>query len=285
MISKIVNRWPPYKHVFFDCDSTLTAVEGIDAMAEASGKSWRVGVLTDAAMSGDINLEEVYAKRLQTLKPTRGQVQAIRRVYKQNVVPDAIELLAALAYLGHEVYIISGGLAEPVHEFGRFLGVAADHIRAVGIDYDRLTGEWWYSQDGQPNVSERYMSYDEAPLTVSDGKAQIVSQLMTGKTGRSLLVGDGVSDLLAGPAVDLFVGFGGVADRSQVHEQAPLFISSPSLAPLLAIAAGPGLLHQIDNDKFRPLLKKVIDYVSSGAIEFNDEQLKERFYRAWRSPH
>ncbi len=129
------------------------------------------------------------------------------------------------------------------------------------------------------------MSYDEAPLTVSDGKAQIVSQLMTGKTGRSLLVGDGVSDLLAGPAVDLFVGFGGVADRSQVHEQAPLFISSPSLAPLLAIAAGPGLLHQIDNDKFRPLLKKVIDYVSSGAIEFNDEQLKERFYRAWRSPH
>ena len=22
-------RWPPYKHVFFDCDSTLTTVEGI----------------------------------------------------------------------------------------------------------------------------------------------------------------------------------------------------------------------------------------------------------------
>ena len=59
-------------------------------MAEASGKSWRVGVLTDAAMSGDINLEEIYAKRLRTLRPTRGQVQAIRRVYKQNVVPDAM---------------------------------------------------------------------------------------------------------------------------------------------------------------------------------------------------
>ena len=278
-------RWPPYKHVFFDCDSTLTAVEGIDAMAEASGKSWRVGVLTGAAMSGDINLEEIYAKRLRTVRPTRGQVQAIRRVYKQNVVPDAIELIATLTYLGHEVYIISGGLAEPVHEFGRFLGVPAEHIRAVGIEYDHLSGEWWYSQDELPNVSERYMSYNEAPLTVSDGKAQIVSQLLAGQTGRSLLIGDGVSDLLAGPAVDLFVGFGGVADRAQVHEQAPLFISSPSLAPLLAIATGPGLLQRIDNATFRPLLKKVIDYVTNGAIEFNDEQLKERFYRAWRSPY
>jgi phosphoserine phosphatase len=280
-----MKRWPPYKHVFFDCDSTLTTVEGIDAMAEASGKSWRVSVLTDAAMSGDIDLEEIYAKRLRTLKPTRGQVQAIRRVYKQNVVPDAIELISALTVLGHEVYIISGGLAEPVFEFGRFLGVAADHILAVGIEYNRLTGEWWYSQEEQPNISERYLSYDEAPLTVSDGKAQIVSQLLAGQTGRSLLIGDGVSDLLAAPAVDLFVGFGGVADRPQVHEQAPLFISSPSLAPLLAVAAGPGQLYQIDNAEFRPLLKKVIDYVSSGAIEFNDKQLRERFYQAWRSPH
>jgi phosphoserine phosphatase len=280
-----VNRWPPYKHVFFDCDSTLTAVEGIDAMAEASGKSWRVGVLTDAAMSGDINLEEIYAKRLRTLRPTRGQVQAIRNVYKQRVVPDARELIAVLTHLGHEIYIISGGLAEPVQEFGQFLGVPAEHIRAVGLEYDRLSGEWWYSQDETPNVSERYMSYDDAPLTVSDGKSQIVKQLMTGQSGRSLLVGDGVSDLLASPAVDLFVGYGGVADRRQVHEQAPLFISSASLAPLLAIAAGPGQLGQIDSPAFRPLLKRVIDTVSNGAIEFNDQQLKERFYGAWRGAY
>ncbi|MCC6606951.1 MAG: phosphoserine phosphatase, partial [Anaerolineae bacterium] len=31
-------RWPPYKHVFFDCDSTLTTVEGIDVLAETAGK-------------------------------------------------------------------------------------------------------------------------------------------------------------------------------------------------------------------------------------------------------
>lgn len=278
-------RWPPYRHIFFDCDSTLTTVEGIDVLADASGKSWRVGVLTDAAMSGDVNLEEIYAKRLRTLRPTRGQVKAIRQVYKQNIVPDVIDLIAALQFLDHKVYIISGGLAEPVLEFGRHLGVPTEHIRAVGIEYDSLSGEWWYNQDEQPNVSERYLTFDEAPLTVSDGKARIVSQIMADQNGRSLLIGDGVSDLLAGPAVDLFVGFGGVVDRRQVRRGAPIFISSLSLAPLLPIAAGPAALAQLDNAAFRPLLKKVIDFVTEGAIEFNDGQLEERFYQAWRRPH
>lgn len=278
-------RWPPYKHIFFDCDSTLTTVEGIDALADASGKSWRVAVLTDAAMSGDVNLEEIYAKRLRTLRPTRGQVRAIRQVYKKNVVPDVIDLIAALQLLDHNVYIISGGLAEPVHDFGLYLGVPRDHIRAVGIEYDRLSGEWWYNHEERPNISERYLTVDEAPLTVSDGKAQIVGHFLADQAGRSLLIGDGVSDLLAGPAVDLFVGYGGVVDRRQVHEEAPAFITSPSLAPLLAMAAGPAALQQLENTEFRPLLKKAIDYVTEGAIEFNDGQLEERFYRAWRKPY
>lgn len=278
-------RWPPYQHIFFDCDSTLTTVEGIDVLAEASGKSWRVGVLTEAAMSGDVELEEVYAKRLRSIRPTKGQVQKIRHVYKQNIVPDAVELISALGQLGHELYIISGGLAEAVHEFGRFLGVAPEHIRAVGIEYDKLSGEWWLSHDEQPNVSERYLSYDEAPLTVSDGKAAIVQQLLSDAPGRSLLIGDGVSDLLAASAVDLFVGFGGVVSRQKLRSKAPIFISSPSIAPLLAVAAGPASLRRLEEVGHRPLVKKVIDYVTDGAIEFNDEELKERFYRAWRSPH
>lgn len=278
-------RWPAYKHVFFDCDSTLTAVEGIDALAEATGKSWRVGILTDAAMSGDVDLEEIYAKRLRTLQPTRGQIQAIRQVYKQNVVPDAADVISALIALDHEVYIISGGLAEPVQQFGRFLGVPPENIIAVGVEYDQLSGEWWYQQEEQPNVSERYMTFDKAPLTVSDGKAQIVSRMLADKSGRSLLIGDGVSDLLASPAVDLFVGFGGVVDRQRVHQQAPVFITSATLAPLLAIAAGPTSLQRLEGTAFRPLLKKTIDYVTYGAIEFNDERLEERFYRAWRDPH
>ena len=58
-------RWPHYEHVFFDCDSTLTAVEGIDVLAESAGKGQRVAVLTQAAMDGHVDLEDVYEKRLR----------------------------------------------------------------------------------------------------------------------------------------------------------------------------------------------------------------------------
>ena len=150
---------------------------------------------------------------------------------------------------------------------------------------DRLSGEWWYSHDERPNTSERYLTFDQVPLTVSNGKAQIVEQLLDGAPGRSLLVGDGVSDLRAAPAVDLFVGFGGVVERMSVRQQSPVYISAPSLAPLLAIAAGPAALLRLKDATYRPLLKKLFEFISQGAVHFNDEVLKERFDHAWRSAY
>lgn len=279
-------RWPAYRHVFFDCDSTLTEIEGIDALAEASGKGWRIGILTDAAMSGDVDLEEVYAKRLQALKPTRGQIQAIRKIYKKNMVPDTAEVLAALQHLNHQVYILSGGLAEPVIEFGRFLGVPLDHIRAVKVEYDQLSGDWWKKiDDEQPNLSERLLSYSDDSLTVSDGKAQIVGELLANQMGRSLFVGDGVSDLLASRAVDLFVGFGGVVTRSRVRAEAPVFIHSRSLAPLLAVAAGPAGLAGLEDSEYQEVAIKARNLINQGAISFKSEELNDKFDKAWQAAY
>ena len=142
-------RWPPYRHVFFDCDSTLTAVEGIDVLAERAGRGDEVRRLTDAAMNGEMDLEDVYGQRLEQIKPSRAEIQAVRQVYKDHVIPDAALVIAALQNLGHETYIISGGLEEPVREFGIALGVPADHIRAVGVEYDELVGAWWSHHQGQ----------------------------------------------------------------------------------------------------------------------------------------
>lgn len=279
-------RWPAYKHVFFDCDSTLTTVEGIDALAEASGKRWRISILTDAAMSGDVDLEEVYAKRLQALKPTKGQIQAIKNIYKNNIVPEAAEVVAALHYLNHQVYILSGGLAEPVIEFGRFIGVPREHIRAVNVEYDQLSGEWWQQiNDEQPNVSERLLSYPDDSLTVSDGKAQIVGELLADQGGRSLFIGDGVSDLLAGRAVDLFVGFGGVVTRSRVQAEAPVFIHSKSLAPLLALAAGPASLATLESSDYQEVALKARNLINQGAISFHSEELNDKFDKAWQAAY
>lgn len=274
-------RWPPYQHVFFDCDSTLTTIEGIDALAESAGKRWRIKVLTDAAMNGDLELEEVYGKRLRAIKPTRGQVYALRQQYKNNTVEDAAVVISILQSLGHQVYIISGGLIEPVREFGIYLGVPAENIRAVGVAYNELAGNWWIQpEDGQAQSEARYMNYRQGALTISDGKAQIVRELLGQQRGRSLLIGDGTSDLLAGQAVNLFVGFGGVVSRPRVQHEASVYIHSPSLAPLLLLAAGPAALRRAAQTEHKAAFSKALQLFSTGAITFQDEQLSQKFSKA-----
>jgi phosphoserine phosphatase len=275
-------RWPHYEHVFFDCDSTLTAVEGIDVLAESAGKRWRVEVLTQAAMEGEVDLEAVYARRLQAVKPTRAQIMDIRRSYKRHVVEDAALVVAALHALGHKVYIISGGLAEPVEEFGVYLGIPRERVRAVGVTYNQLSGNWW---DGGRD-HEQYLSHHQGALTISDGKAQIVRELLGKQRGRSLLIGDGNSDLLAGAAVDLFVGYGGVAKRPRVLAQAPVFIHCQSLAALLPLAGGPAALRQLHSwpMPYQSLSTKALYLIKTGAITFTDEQLEQRFTKAVLAP-
>lgn len=273
-------RWPPFKHIFFDCDSTLSTIEGIDILAETAAKKWRVEVLTNAAMNGDLDLAEVYGKRLQAVRPTRRQIGQIRQSYKKNVVEDAREIIGALQQLSHQVYIVSGGLYEPVREFGIYLGVPEAHIRAVDVQYDALTGEWW-RQSTQEQV--RYKTFEEGALTATDGKADIVADLLGRQSGRSLLIGDGASDLLAARRVDLFVGYGGVIERERIVARAPAFIHSRSLAPLLALALGPAGLEQLEQTDYPYLHEKCLHLIEQGELTFQDERLSQKFGKAYQA--
>src|SRR5437762_1801186 len=44
-------RWTSFDHIFFDCDSTLSAIEGVDELARLKGKEWRVSVPTQTSAS------------------------------------------------------------------------------------------------------------------------------------------------------------------------------------------------------------------------------------------
>ena len=236
------NRWASFDLVFFDCDSTLSAIEGVDELARLKGKEGRVGLLTQKAMDGDLDLADVYGKRLRAIRPTRGQLAAIEQKYWDTLVPDAKEVIAALLLLGKQVFIISGGLAAPVRGFGKRLGVPAGNIRAVELEFNELSGDWWKYYDATAHTKQAYLAYEDSPLTVSAGKPDIVRELASGHWGRKLFVGDGVSDLRTRDSVDLFVGFGGVARREKVESGADVYIYSNSLAPVLPMAVGqPGI--------------------------------------------
>ncbi|MGZ8868425.1 MAG: HAD-IB family phosphatase, partial [Thermoanaerobaculia bacterium] len=61
----------------------------------------------------------------------------------------------------------------------------------------------------------------------------VVRAILTRAKGRAAFVGDGVSDLETKPAVDLFIGFGGVAVRDRVRDEADTFVEETSLRAVL----------------------------------------------------
>lgn len=272
-------RWATYDLVFFDCDSTLSAIEGIDELARFKGKEWRVGVLTQKAMDGDLDLRDVYGKRLQAIRPTRGQSKAIEERYWEHLVPDAAAVIAALHALGKHVFIISGGLAEPVRGFGKRLGVPPENIRAVELEYNELSGDWWRYYEPQSAARQAYLDYADGPLTVSSGKPQIVEELAGARVGRRLMVGDGVSDLAARSVVDLFVGFGGVAARPKVEAAADVFIRANSLAPVLALAAGRAGCQRLVGTPYQAVFERGLALIGGDGVTIRDADLRDAIER------
>ncbi|MCB0166567.1 MAG: HAD-IB family phosphatase [Anaerolineae bacterium] len=267
--------WPGFDFVFFDCDSTLSTIEGIDELARQKGKFDEVKRMTDAAMEGEVHLQNVYDRRLELLCPTRAEIRALERHYRETVVADAREVIEALKFFNKELFIVSGGLLAAVRPFGEWLGVARQNIRAVDVRYNRLSGRWWdYQQDrwGQrPDVE--YLDAEKTPLIESQGKADVVRDLLPARSGRSVLVGDGMSDLAARPAVNLVVGFGGVITRQNVVNEAEVFVKSPTLAPILALALSGSQRHQVQLSPYHALLKKGWGLIKNGEVIFQDEEI------------
>jgi phosphoserine phosphatase len=264
-------RWRPYPVTLFDCDSTLSAVEGIDELADDPGHQAEIAALTERAMDGQLPLEEVYGRRLSLVNPTREEIRSVKASYKANAVPDAQATIAALDEAGNETWVISGGLLDPVAEFATWLGIASDRVRAVGTHFDPLHGDWW-NQQTQP----RYADHDRSELTTTTGKADVIRANVT-SVGRRLLIGDGVSDLAASCEVDLFVAYAGVVSRPAVVDQARVVVTSASIAPVLALALGPARVRELIGGPHDAVARSCLDAIDAGAVRFNDEELGRRF--------
>lgn len=212
----------PVDRVVFDCDSTLSAIEGIDELA-AEHRS-EVESLTAAAMRGEMPLEAVYGRRLTLIRPDRRQVEHLAREYVERLVPDAAEVAAALRAEGISVRIVSGGLLPAVLAVADALQVSRDDVAAVAIRFD---------------ARGSYAGFDEAsPLARSRGKCDVLAAWRESDGSRTMLVGDGATDAEAAGVVDVFVAYGGVVERESVSASADAVIRSASLAPVLPLALG-----------------------------------------------
>lgn len=232
---------PPFASFWFDCDSTLSSIEGVDVLSGRRSQQLlnEVRKLTHRAMEGQIPLAEVYEQRLAKIAPGRDDLDAAGRRYIQNLVPDARLTLAALMSLGKTVGIISGGLRQPVLMLAAHLGVPAERVFAVPALLDG---------------NGAYLGFDRrSPLWQNGGKPAVLGARPPDQ--RPLLfVGDGITDLEAKSRVDLFVGFGGVVRRPAVEKHADVYITENSLRPVLDIGLTPEEKQQLAADeRFRDL--------------------------------
>lgn len=214
-----------FRTVVFDCDSTLSDIEGIDVLA-ADHKD-EVARLTDAAMRGEIALEQVYGRRLELARPDRARMDALARAYVERLVPDAREVVGALLAEGVDVRVVSGGLLPAVLAVARELHIPDEAVAAVDLRFD---------DEGA------YAGFDEAsPMARSGGKrVQLERWIAEGLPRPILMVGDGVTDLEARPPADAFAAYAGVILRPQVVAAADVVLRARSLAPVLALALGDG---------------------------------------------
>ncbi len=270
-------RWLSSDLIIFDCDSTLSLIEGIDELARLAGQESEIAALTKRAMDGDISLESIYERRMITVMPSRAQMRAIKKSYRDHVVADAPDVIAALQVLGKKVFIVSGGLRDAVLDFGEWLGVPRANIYAVSIAYNQLSGEWW--QYHKRNDAETYLSIEDDTLAASGGKIEVIKEIRSQHKGRAMLIGDGLSDLEARDAVDLFVGFGGAVRRARVQSDADVFIATPHLSPILPLAAKN--LQGFRN--LEGLLEDGLKRIETGDVTFKDNGMKIDFGKSHRS--
>jgi len=218
-----VSHAPPFAAVYFDCDSTLSATEGIDELLAFAPQDLAadIAALTRQAMDGDLPLAEVYESRLHKLLPRHDQLEHIGRIYCERANEHAGDVVAALRALGKHVGIVSGGLLPPVQVLAAHLGIDPGCVHAVPLCFD---------DHGD------YLDFDrQSPLWRNGGKIDVLRQLPPDHRPLAF-VGDGVTDLeVQGTAADLFIGYGGTTVRAAVKERAEAWLETPSLAPLLAL--------------------------------------------------
>jgi phosphoserine phosphatase len=204
--------------ICFDCDSTLSKIEGIDELAKRVGLGEQMSRLTDAAMNGELPLEAVYGQRLSAIKPDQASIDWLGDLYVAEIVDGVKDVFDSLLAQNKEVHIISGGLRQAIAPLANYLGISAEHVHAVDI---------YFNEDGS------YGNYDEnSPLARAGGKAEICRQL-TKSQGSLVMIGDGKTDMEAKQAGAYVIGFGGVVDRPIVRELADSYVAEASLMSVL----------------------------------------------------
>ncbi|MEP6764731.1 MAG: HAD-IB family phosphatase [Gemmatimonadaceae bacterium] len=193
---------PKFASVVFDADSTLASIEGIDWLGARRGLDVGRNVqdLTTRAMAGELPLEQVYALRLDAIRPTRKEISLLSDAYVAAVEPGALKLLEQLRDANVTLAIVSGGLRAALLPLANMLSIPQHDVYAVDLIFDD-NGEYASLAASQP-------------LSQQLGKPIVVRGLNLPR--RSVMIGDGSTDAAVRGDTDEFIAYTRVARRELV---------------------------------------------------------------------
>src|SRR5579863_2688618 len=209
------------KHlVVMDADSTLLQDEVIDLLAEECGCAAEVSVITELAMSGEIDFAEALRRRVALLEGLPATVLDDVRS-RLRLTPGARTLLRTLQRLGYVPAVVSGGFVEVLAPLMAELKV--DYLAANRLEIvdEKLTGRLVgdiVDRAGKANALRRFAEEVGVPLeqtvAVGDG-ANDIDMLSTAGLGISFnakpVVQEHADTRLTVPYLDAVLYFLGIS--------------------------------------------------------------------------
>jgi len=208
--------------VCFDVDCTVTVNDSLDLLATFMGVGKEVAELTNRAMDGSMNLEQALEERLKIINCTPADIRAFIKAHppQTRMVPGIEQLIKALQARNVAVYLISGGFRELTLPIAKYLGVPKENVFANRMNWQ------WDDETGEPT---RLVGFDlNEPTAKAMGKPLAISRIRQRNPYNTItMIGDGITDLEAvqeSGGADLFIGFGGVVERSIVAAGADWYV-------------------------------------------------------------
>lgn len=242
----------PMDVISFDCDGTLSQIEGIDVLAHQNHVGDEVEKLTAQAMNETGITAELYKKRLSLVKPSRTQLIQLGQEYYYHRTLDVIPVIEALMSLNKFVYILSAGLNPSVKIFGALLGISEEYIFAVDIYFDK---------------EGNFKDYDHgSPTSGLSGKHDIIKCIKE-KHEKVAHVGDGMNDYEVNIIADRFIGYGGVSYREKIAKLCDYYIKSSSLVSLLPLVLTKEEADRL-SPKFKPFYEQALELIKKSEVVF-----------------
>lgn len=234
MSKKNLQLTTPLQAIIFDCDGTLSSIEGINELAKINGSGAAVAKLTEQAMGQTGMTPEIYRQRLLLTQPTLQQIKDLGKQYCETISPDIKEVIQILQRLGKQIFIMSAGIQQAVNILAAYLNVPIKNVYAVEVSFDT---------DGH------YQDFDhQSLLTYNDGKKRLAQKLSV-TFPQIALVGDGLNDYTAHTSVTRFIGYGGHYFRQNLADLCDFYITTSSMAEVLPLCLTTQEVERLNNSE------------------------------------